>query len=94
MLFTGKLPLIEKCNQWDFIGNNTATAIVAGVQNGVVFEVNGYIEYAQRNFDNFLVILTGGNIEYFVNQIKNPIFVNSDLLFIGLNRILNYNVED
>ncbi len=92
--FTGKLPLIDKCTQWDFVGNNTTSAIVAGVQNGIVFEVNGYIEYAQRNFDNFLVILTGGNIEYFVNQIKNPIFVHSDLLFVGLNRILNYNVED
>lgn len=92
--FTGKLPLVRKATQWDFIGYDTEKAIIAGVQNGIVFEINGYEAYASQNFENFIIILTGGNIEYFVKQIKNPIFVCPDLVFIGLNRILNYNVKD
>ena len=39
------------------------------------------------------VILTGGDTFYFDKMLKNVIFVSSNLIFEGLNIILDYNVK-
>jgi len=89
--FTDKLPLLEANNPKLFIGNTTATSIHSGVVNGVVYEIEGFIEAYKKNYDNLTVILTGGDAHFLRETIKNDIFANSNFLLEGLNHILEYN---
>jgi len=89
--FTRQLPLFEKEENFELIGDHTKGAIVSGVQNGIIFEIDGYINELKIKYDELITILTGGDAIFFDKKLKNTIFVNSNLNFIGLNRILEYN---
>lgn len=89
--FTKKLPLLSSKIEFKNIGNTTETAIISGVQLGIINEVEGYINYFKNKYKNLKVILTGGDSFFFEKNIKNTIFVNSELVLTGLNNILLYN---
>lgn len=92
--YTSKLPLVEKVDEVPFIGTSTCEAILAGVVNGIVFEMDGYIERLKQKYPDFFVFLTGGHSLYFESRLKNPIFADINLVMTGLNIILEYNVEN
>jgi type III pantothenate kinase len=89
--FTGKLPLIESFDKINLIGTNTHGAIANGVVNGMVFEVDSYIDRMKSTRTDIKVIATGGDAKRFDNLLKNTIFVVENLVAQGLNSILNYN---
>jgi type III pantothenate kinase len=91
--FTKKLPLLQKKDSNPLLGTSTEEAIVAGVQNGLVFEIEAYIDKLKADFENLKIILTGGDTFFFAHQLKNTIFAEPNLVAIGLNYILQYNVE-
>jgi type III pantothenate kinase len=91
--FTKKLPLGEKKEEFPFLGKTTEDAILAGVLNGAVFELDGYIDKLRTQYSDMKIILTGGDSKYFEKKLKNSIFVHLNLNLTGLNRILEYNVE-
>jgi type III pantothenate kinase len=91
--FTKKLPLLGKKENIPFIGTSTEEAIIAGVQNGLVFEIDAYINKLREDFVDLKVILTGGDTFFFEHKLKNTIFAEPNLVAIGLNYILQYNVE-
>lgn len=91
--YTSKLPLLGKNDQFPLIGKNTNEAIVAGVQNGIIFEIDNYISEFKSKYSDLKVILTGGDSFFFAHKLKNPIFAEPFLTAIGLNRILEYNVK-
>ena len=93
-LFTEKLPLVVEQEYIPLVGTDTETAIQAGVVNGIVCEMDGYIEMLRLKYPNLLVFLTGGHSFYFERRLKNSIFADINLVLTGLNRILEYNVED
>ena len=92
--FTKKLPLVVEQEEIPLVGTDTETAIQAGVVNGIVCEMDGYIEKLRLKYPNLLVFLTGGHSFYFERRLKNSIFADINLVLTGLNRILEYNVED
>jgi type III pantothenate kinase len=89
--FTGRLPLVEQKEMNKLFGNTTEEAILAGVQNGVVYEIESVIDAFKDFYDNLKVIITGGNAGFFDKKLKNPFFVHFNLTATGLNRILEYN---
>ncbi|MDZ4147970.1 MAG: type III pantothenate kinase [Flavobacteriaceae bacterium] len=89
--FTGKLPLLSRDSSHKFIGNTTNSAIHAGIENGIVFEMNGMIDKYLAENEKLTIILTGGDAEYLRHHLKNCIFANSNFLLEGLNDILDYN---
>ena len=91
--FTGKLPKVEKGVVNELIGKTTEQAIRAGVQHGIVFEVDCAITSFKENYNNLEVIMTGGDAEFFDKKLKNSFFVHFNLTSIGLNRILQHNGE-
>jgi type III pantothenate kinase len=91
--FTKKLPEIECAEHWPEIGKTTEEAIKAGVQNGMIFEIDGMIDHIRKNRPGCQVILTGGDSLFFDKKLKNTIFVKFEITLIGLNRILEYNAE-
>jgi type III pantothenate kinase len=91
--FTSKLPEIGRSDQWREIGKTTEEAIRAGVQNGMIFEMDGMIDLIRKDWPECQVILTGGDSFFFDKKLKNTIFVKFEITLIGLNRILEYNAE-
>ncbi len=90
--YTAKLPLTSKDPSFPYFGTDTRTAIVAGVQQGIIFEINGYIERFAREYPACEFILTGGDADFFVSKLKRSIFVIPDLVLKGLNYILEFNI--
>jgi type III pantothenate kinase len=91
--FTQKLPLIQRVPEpVPLAGRNTADAIRSGVLNGTVAELNGMIAAYRAQSPQLTVVLCGGDAAFFETNLKAPIFVVPELVLIGLNRILNYNV--
>ena len=91
--FTGKLPLLKKSENFNLLSDNTEDAIISGVQNGIIFEVDNYINSLKNKYDNLKIILTGGDAIFFDKKLKNTIFVNLNLNYIGLNKILEYHIS-
>ena len=76
------------------LGRSTVEAIRQGVMNGIAFEIEGYIARLFPEIDALSIIFTGGDAKFFVKRIKNTIFAHCDLVFLGLNRILEYNASE
>lgn len=93
-MFTGKLPLISVSGKSVFpnFGKSTHEAISSGVVNGILNEIEGYITSTNVSYPQLKIILTGGDAIFFEKKLKNSIFVDLNLLSIGLNTILKYNV--
>jgi type III pantothenate kinase len=89
--YTNKLPLLEAKEEKRLLGNDTASAMMAGVMRGIEFEIEGYISEIKKKNSNLSVFLTGGDVFFFEKTLKSSIFVVSNLLLIGLNEILRYN---
>ena len=89
--FTKKLPLLKKIDNFELLGNNTQQAIISGVQNGIIFEIEGYISTLQKKYTEVKVIITGGDADFLAGKIKSAIFVNKNIVLSGLNQILDYN---
>ncbi|MDR1381385.1 MAG: type III pantothenate kinase [Tannerella sp.] len=92
--FTERLPLIREKNEVPLIGTSTESAILAGVVNGIVYEMDGFIDTLKSKYGDIFVFLTGGHSFYFERQLKNQIFADANLVLVGLNRILEYNAEN
>ena len=90
--FTDKLPSVSIEENFDSPGQTTRDAILSGVINGVIYEINEYIRTFKKNNKNNKIILTGGDSEYICAKLNNQIIRISDLVNEGLNFILEYNV--
>jgi type III pantothenate kinase len=91
--FTQKLPLVEISDQWPLIGKTTEEAIRAGVQAGILYEMDAMIDRIRDQYVDCKVVLTGGDSFFFDQKLRNTLFVMYELTLLGLNRILEYNAE-
>ena len=88
---TAKLPLLEFEANFPKIGYDTKTNIISGVVLGLTYEINGIIEDYLNKYSKINVILTGGDMDFFVNRLKYKIFADPNLLFNGLKTINEKN---
>lgn len=91
--YTARLPLLKKSGKIILTGRSTREAIQSGVENGALSEMNNIIESYRQRYRNLKVIVTGGDYRLFAPKLKKPIFAAPDLTLIGLNEILDYNIE-
>ena len=92
--FTDQLPLVKRCPEFPEIAKNTRDAVISGVQHGILHELDGNINRLKKKYDKLKIILTGGDAIFFDKIIKSDIFVDLNLRYTGLNRILEYNVRE
>ncbi len=88
---TARLPLCSVKDRTGEVGDSTRSAVAAGVVEGVVYEIEGYISRFLKKKPQMITIFCGGDAKYFVNRIKNTIFANCNITSVGLNTILEYN---
>lgn len=91
--FTARLPKVEKKPIDHWIGTSTEDALLIGGILGIRLELEGYIDRCREELGQINVILTGGDAIFLAKTLKNKIFVNQNLVLIGLNKILEYNVD-
>ena len=92
--YTAALPLCDATESAELLGRTTDEAVRLGVMNSLAFEIEGYIARMQGEIEDLCVIFTGGDTNFFAKRIKNTIFANCNLVFWGLNRILEYNASE
>ena len=92
---TKKLPQVEVEQNalTPLFGKNTKEAIAAGVVRGVVFEVKGYMRALSEQGIDFVAFATGGHAPYILNGVKDGMRHEPNLVLIGLNKILEYNMH-
>lgn len=90
-LFTEKLPLIIPQEPTSLLGTTTEGSMLAGVEMGVVAEIQAQIDAFLRVYGNFTIILTGGDADFLIKKIKNTIFADADLILKGLYNLLVFN---
>jgi type III pantothenate kinase len=91
--YTAKLPLVVRDVNFPSFGTDTQSAIAAGVQQGIVFEIDRYMEEFILLYSNCEFIITGGDANFFVTKLKRPIFAMPELVLTGLNFILEFNAS-
>jgi type III pantothenate kinase len=91
--YTAKLPLIAPDNTYPEFGTDTRTAIAAGVQQGIIYEIDRYIDACEQQYPGCKFIITGGDAGFIVSRLKRPIFAKPELVLAGLNSILEFNTS-
>ena len=92
--FTSKLPLLDKKEVVNFIGNSTDNSIHSGVVNGICREIEGVINQYKKQYRDLTVVLTGGDTNFLSKQLKSSIFANPNFVLEGLHTILIYNTKE
>ncbi len=97
--YTASLPLVELTEAehsgvagLPLTGRSTRDSIVSGVLKALLFEIQGFADSYSRLYPGLKLFLTGGDAVFFAKQLFFPNFANSNLLFIGLDKILGMNV--
>jgi len=91
--FTAKLPIAPPVENATLIGDSTIGCLQTGVMNGILEEIKGIIDRYQTAHPTPQVILSGGDAHFFENHLNTSIFVAPELVLMGLNSILLYNVK-
>jgi len=84
---TALLPMIKAWNDFPLIGYDTRTNMLSGVILGMAKEIDGIIDEYALKYSNFNVLLTGGDMGFFVPHLKNKIFADPNLIYKGLYAI-------
>ena len=95
--YTAGLPLIDADEGFKAAyGNTTVAAIQSGVQNGIKYELDGFIESYKKDVQELNIVLCGGDSIFFDTLLKNSIFaryikMEPHLVLKGLNAALHNN---
>ena len=89
--FTARLPLVKADWNFPLAGYDTRTNILSGVILGMAKEVDGIIGAYEEKYDNFNVLLSGGDSVYFTRHLKKKIFADPYLIYKGLYAISAFN---
>ena len=89
--FTAKLPLVKADWNFPLAGYDTRTNILSGVILGMAKEVDGIIDAYEEKYDNFNVLLSGGDAGYFTPHLKKKVTLDPYLIYKGLYAISEFN---
>jgi type III pantothenate kinase len=89
--FTEQLPLLSHREINFLAGSDTEGSVLSGVINGMAAEMEGMIARYQDLYPGIKIILSGGDLNYFVNRLKISIFALPNIVIYGLHEILAFN---
>ena len=88
---TALLPLVKAQNNFPLVGYDTNTNLQSGVILGMSKEIDGIIEAYKEKYNNLKVLMTGGDMPFFLPHLRNDLVADPDLLFKGLYAISTCN---
>ncbi len=89
--FTKQLPLLTYKEINFLTGSDTEKSVLSGVINGITAEMEGMISSYKKVYPGIKIILSGGDLNYFVNRLKISIFALPNIVIYGLQQILAFN---
>lgn len=92
--FTSKLPIVAASGQPELIGKTTKECMLSGAVNGTISELEGIIDRYRQFFDDLSILFCGGDAIFFESKIKDHIFAVPNLVLVGLNQILRFNLNE
>jgi type III pantothenate kinase len=92
--YTAKLPLLEAKHPESYIGTSTQESLHSGVVNGLLYEIEGFLNQYEKDYLKFTIILTGGDALFLAKRLKNTIFANSNFLLESLNYTYQYKIKN
>ena len=98
--FTGRLPLLElppAAEAVQLIGDTTASCMLSGVLRGTAAEVRSLVAEYEQRYPGLGLLLTGGDASYLAEALAplaSRIFAVPELVLLGLDKILRYNVDN
>lgn len=92
--FTAKLPLLALESPKSYVGKSTSESMHSGVVNGLVYEIDGFIDEYKAACTKIIIILTGGDADFLAKRLKNTIFANSNFLLESLNQTFQYKIKN
>ena len=87
--YSRALPLVNTPVETAPLGTSVQHAMESGVVSGILFEIDGYLNFHPEN----VVVFTGGDAIYFAKRMKKSIFVISNLVLMGLALIADEYVN-
>ena len=91
--YTKLLPKLPITYPKNLVGDSTEESIHVGVSLATINEIDSFINLYKEKNKNLTVVLTGGDVNFLANSLKNSIFANPNFLLLGLNSILTYNIK-
>ena len=91
--FTNQLPQISISDAHFTLGKDTNSSIISGVQQGAIDEMDTAIDAFRKENKDSVVILCGGDYNFFDKHLKNSIFADPFIVLKGLNIILEFNAK-
>ncbi len=90
---TSTLPFVEPDSSRDvkYPGKSTKDSIAVGVIEGIIGEMQRFIDALDNNQSSLHVLISGGDRKFFESQLKGNIFARENLVLEGLNSILALN---
>lgn len=88
--FTARLPLLEAEIPYGGVGSTTREAILNGVMDGMLFEIEGYIRRFWASEAQGIVVVTGGGSIFLEGKLPEKVHFCRTLGVIGLNEILGF----
>jgi len=82
--YTAGLPLVQPDWNFPLVGYDTRTNILSGVILGMAAEIDGIIDLYKAKYSKFNILITGGDISFFVPHLKNTIIADPYLIYKGL----------
>ncbi|MFO7722799.1 MAG: type III pantothenate kinase [Bacteroidales bacterium] len=91
--FTDRLPLVnpDPGMECPLTGASTTGSILSGIINATVASMEGIIARYMDENPGLMIILSGGDLNYFDKRLKYSIFALPNLVAAGLNEILDFN---
>lgn len=89
--FTQKLPLVDfsfEQEKPNLVGKTTQTAILSGVINGLLAEIEGVMSQYEQQFGTFQTWFCGGDATFLAKNIKKTIQIRPTLLLEGLYSLM------
>jgi type III pantothenate kinase len=91
--FTARLPEVDLVQEEGWVGSSTFSAMRLGAILGAAMEIDGHAALCRKHYSAPKIILTGGDAAWIVDKVNEKLDIEPNLVLIGLNKILNYNVE-
>lgn len=91
--YTGALPLLNLNTSAELLGKSTISCMHSGVINGILGELDYFIQQYEDKYPDLTIFMTGGDAKHFDFSSKNNIFALENLTLEGLYIILKANAK-
>ncbi|MDH5476064.1 MAG: type III pantothenate kinase [Cyclobacteriaceae bacterium] len=90
--FTAELPLVNPDFGVELIGDTTEKALQSGAIYGTIAEIEEIVRMYKDKFRHLRFVICGGGAEFVGLRLKTTVEIHPELVLLGLNGILEFNV--